>query len=190
MVRLIVLLGNKGTAYTKTRHNAGWLFGDYVIARCNSVGPWQSKFNGEWTTARWNNYVLTILKPMTYMNLSGQSAWKAASYFKITPQEILVVHDDVELEFGTVRIQKGGGLAGHNGLRSMKESLGCDQFMRLRIGIGRPQFQDVASFVLSRFTPEQESVLPLIADLGIDLLTLVLTSESSVLPLPVSRSLP
>lgn len=101
---------------------------------------------------------------MTYMNASGLSVQACASYYQYNVQQILVIHDDLELPFGTVRLQAGGGLAGHNGLKSIKEQLGSDQFLRLRIGIGRPPFGSVSAFVLQRFTKDEEISLSVVLD--------------------------
>lgn len=156
----LVFLGNPGKEYEKTRHNAGWLFCDSIKESLS----WQEKFKGRWATLLLGNTKLTLLKPLTFMNLSGESARAMADFFKISPELFLAVHDDLELPFGEVRLQKGGGLGGHNGLRSLKQHLGTQDFFRLRIGIGRPVRGDVASFVLTRFNADEEIQLPLIWD--------------------------
>lgn len=149
MIKLMVFLGNPGKDYAKTRHNAGFLLCDY---RYPSMS-WQSKFHsffGQDGTTK-------IMKPVTYMNLSGTAVSECTSFFKIKPEEVLVIHDDLELPFGKAKVQKGGGLQGHNGLRSIKERLGSDQFWRMRIGIGRPVHGDVRVFVTSNF-PENDLI--------------------------------
>ena len=148
-----VFLGNPGKEYQRTRHNAGFLVADRW--RRTRDAAWQSKFRGEWTSFEeaGKRYAL---KPLTYMNLAGESARAMGDFFKIAPEAWTAVHDDVELPFGEIRFQAGGGLGGHNGLRSLKTHLGTDRFFRLRIGIGRPDRGDVASFVLGRFTPDEE----------------------------------
>lgn len=149
MARLVVFLGNPGTQYNGTRHNAARLLCNRILG--NST--WQSKFDGQFIRKDDCFYFC----PLTYMNESGNAVQKIASYFNISPQDILVVHDDLELKFSEVKLLQGGGLGGHNGLRSVKQHLGTDTFFRLRIGIGRPpEKMDVASFVLARFTPEEE----------------------------------
>lgn len=146
-MKLIVFLGNPGKEYAKTRHNSGFIV-------CDSLFPsasWQTKFHG-WYAQEGET---RLLKPQTYMNLSGISVGEAVRFFRLKPEEVLVVHDDLELPFGVVRLQLGGGLAGHNGLRSIKEHVGSAGFARLRIGIGRPIHGNVAQYVLSPFTKEE-----------------------------------
>lgn len=155
MAKLVVMLGNPGVEYRKTRHNAGFMFSDSLEKNLLLTGPWQTKFNGKYIKDR----DIVYLKPETFMNLSGQSVQKAAAFFGVKPSDILVVHDDIEQEFSAVKLQRGGGMQGHNGLRSIKQMLGTDDFCRLRIGIGRPQRGDVASFVLGRFTELEERIL-------------------------------
>ena len=146
-MKLIVFLGNPGREYRKTRHNAGFIVADHMYPSTS----WQDKFHGQYAVEGG----MKLLKPQTYMNLSGTCVGEAASFFRLRPQEILVVHDDLELPFGEIRLQLGGGLQGHNGLRSIKERLGSDQFARLRIGIGRPVHEGVAQYVLSPFTEDE-----------------------------------
>jgi PTH1 family peptidyl-tRNA hydrolase len=148
MIKLFVFLGNPGKDYTKTRHNAGFLLADDMFPYTR----WSSKFHSLYAEENGKK----LLKPLTYMNLSGTAVSECATFFKIKPEEIIVIHDDLELPLGEVRIQKGGGLQGHNGLRNIKERIGSDQFYRLRIGIGRPKFGDVRLFVTSPFSKEEE----------------------------------
>jgi PTH1 family peptidyl-tRNA hydrolase len=157
MIRLATFLGNPGKEYAGTRHNAAWLMKDFL-----SFTPalsWQEKFSGRYAAARTATGTLYVVEPQTYMNLSGQCVQKFLSFFKISPGEILAVHDELELSFGTVGFRFGGGLGGHNGLRSLAGSLGTGDFYRFRIGIGRPNRGDAASYVLSRFSPEEEPLL-------------------------------
>lgn len=182
MIKLVAFLGNYGKEYEKTRHNVSWFFEDSLpfAGRLN----WQSKFKGEIAgftlpeLAQWacdykicskkdGSPVLVpeeapahiyFLKPMTYMNLSGDSIIEAANFYKIKAEEIMVVHDELELTPGFVSLKWSGGLGGHNGLRSTKAVLNTADFFRLRFGIGRPTLpnQGVADYVLSRFTAEEE----------------------------------
>ena len=150
---LFVGLGNPGKEYDGTRHNIGFEAAD-ALARASSASDFKEKFSGVWTKGRLGGEDIVILKPMTFMNLSGQSVQPAAAFFKVTPGEIVVLHDELDLPFGDVRLKKGGGHAGHNGLRSMIERLGTPDFARVRLGIGRPPagFRgEVADYVLSRF---------------------------------------
>ena len=155
---LVAGLGNPGREYDRTRHNAGWLVLD-ELARRHS-GSWRSKFSGSLAEIRLGDLRLALLKPETYMNDSGRSVGAAVRFFKVEPEQVLVVHDDVDLEAGRLQARAGGGLAGHNGLRSLAQHLGSQDFLRLRIGIGRPGRGDprpVADWVLSPFSPEEDA---------------------------------
>ena len=155
---LVAGLGNPGREYERTRHNAGWLVLD-ELARRHS-GSWRSKFSGSLAEIRLGDLRLALLKPETYMNDSGRSVGAAVRFFKVEPEQVLVVHDDVDLESGRLQARAGGGLAGHNGLRSLAQHLGSQDFLRLRIGIGRPRRGDprpVADWVLSPFAPEEDA---------------------------------
>jgi peptidyl-tRNA hydrolase, PTH1 family len=154
---LVVGLGNPGREYERTRHNAGWLVLDELARRHG--GSWRSKFSGSLAEVRLDGLRLALLKPETYMNDSGRSVGAAARFFKVEPGALLVVHDDVDLEPGRLQARLGGGLAGHNGLRSLAQHLGSQDFLRLRIGVGRPGRGDqrsVSDWVLSGFSPEDD----------------------------------
>lgn len=164
MDTLSVFLGNPGKKYVMSRHNLAWLFLDYLPF---SHGlDWKRKFKADYAqTPLHNGKKLIILKPLTFMNRSGESVAAAAAFFKLTVKEIIVVHDDVELPFASYGFKAGGGLAGHNGLRSVSQSLGSNDFVRFRLGIGRPPRGDVSSYVLSQFsTAEQEQLPRFLAD--------------------------
>ncbi|MGI6433166.1 MAG: aminoacyl-tRNA hydrolase [Sphaerochaetaceae bacterium] len=160
MIKLVAFLGNKGSEYQKSRHNSGWLFLEELQEQLPPFA-WQNKFHGRWAKAFLPEQVM-LLQPKTYMNQSGKSVGAAMSFFSLLPEELLVVHDDLLLPFGVVQLQSGGGLGGHNGLRSVTSHIGSSDFFRLRIGIGRPAHHSVSSFVLSRFSVEEEAFLPLI----------------------------
>lgn len=162
MTGAVVFLGNPGKEYEKTRHNAGFLLASRWPATASL--DWQKKFKGEWATASVGSRRIPVLKPLTYMNLAGESARAMGDFFRIAPETWVAVYDDVELPFGEVRYQTGGGLGGHNGLRSLKQHLGTDRFHRLRIGIGRPVHGDVGTFVLGRFTADEEIELDRVLD--------------------------
>ena len=154
---LVAGLGNPGREYERTRHNAGWLVLDELARRHG--GSWRSKFSGSLAEVRLGEAKLALLKPETYMNESGRSVGAAARFFKVAPAQVLVVHDDVDLEPGRLQARAGGGLAGHNGLRSLAQHLGSQDFLRLRVGVGRPGRGDprpVADWVLSPFAPEED----------------------------------
>ncbi|MFL5930486.1 MAG: aminoacyl-tRNA hydrolase [Gaiellaceae bacterium] len=154
---LVAGLGNPGREYERTRHNIGWLVADELARRHG--GSFRSKFSGRLAETRLDDLRLALLKPETYMNESGRSLSAAARFFKVEPSALLVVHDDVDLEAGRLQARLGGGLAGHNGLRSIAQALGTQDFLRLRIGVGRPGRGDrrpVADYVLSPFDPEED----------------------------------
>ena len=152
---LVAGLGNPGREYADTRHNVGFMIADELARRHG--GSWRAKFSGDLAEVRLDGLRLAVLKPQTYMNESGRSVGAAARFFKVEPEALLVVHDEVDLEPGRLQARLGGGLAGHNGLRSVAQQLGTGEFARLRIGVGRPERGDprpVADFVLSPFSPE------------------------------------
>jgi peptidyl-tRNA hydrolase, PTH1 family len=152
---LVAGLGNPGRQYARTRHNAGWLVMDELARRHD--GSFRGKFSGQLSEVRLDELRLALLKPETYMNESGRSIGGARKFFKVEPADLLVVHDDVDLEPGRLQARLGGGLAGHNGLRSIAQALGTNDFLRLRIGVGRPGRGDrrsVADYVLDDFEPE------------------------------------
>ena len=152
---LVAGLGNPGREYAATRHNVGFMVADELARRLG--GSWRPKFSGDLAEVRLNGLRLALLKPQTFMNESGRSVGAAARFFKVEPEDLLVVHDEVDLEPGRLQARLGGGLAGHNGLRSVAQHLGTPEFGRLRIGVGRPERGDprpVADFVLSEFAPE------------------------------------
>lgn len=149
---MVVFVGNPGVQYKNTRHNTPWLFKDYLKLE----GSWQEKFHALYMNQADRVYLI----PQTYVNESGISVQACAKFYQIPASCVLVVHDDIELPFGAVKLQRGGGMGGHNGLRSVKQHLNTDDFWRLRIGIGRPEHgNDVASFVIGRFTELEEKLL-------------------------------
>jgi PTH1 family peptidyl-tRNA hydrolase len=150
MIKLIVGLGNPGRQYEKTRHNAGFLFLDAVAQKLGCAWSNESRFQGLFAEGCVANGKVMLLKPDTFMNRSGQSVGKLARYYKLLPEEILVVHDDLDFNPGVAKLKKDGGHAGHNGLRDIIAHLGSKEFYRLRIGIGRPAAgKIVTDFVLS-----------------------------------------
>jgi PTH1 family peptidyl-tRNA hydrolase len=154
---LVVGLGNPGREHARDRHNVGWMVVDELARRHD--GSFRSKFSGRLAEVRHDGHKLALLKPETYMNLSGQSLSAAARFFKVAPESIAVVHDEVDLALGRLQVRLGGGLAGHNGLRSVKQALGSADFLRVRVGVGRPGRGDrrpVADYVLSPFAPEDD----------------------------------
>jgi peptidyl-tRNA hydrolase, PTH1 family len=154
---LVVGLGNPGREHESDRHNVGWMVVDELGHRHG--GSFRSKFSGKLSELRLGDARVAVLKPETYMNDSGRSLAAAARFFKVPVEDILVVHDDVDLETARLQARAGGGLAGHNGLRSIAQGLGSQDFLRLRVGVGRPGRGDhrhVADYVLSAFAPEDD----------------------------------
>ena len=154
---LVVGLGNPGREHARDRHNVGWMVADELARR--HAGSYRSKFSGQLAEIRVDGAKLALLKPETYMNLSGQSVGAAARFFKVALDRILAVHDEVDLEPARLQARLGGGLAGHNGLRSLRQTLGSAEFLRLRVGVGRPGRGDrrpVADYVLSPFEPDED----------------------------------
>lgn len=155
---LVAGLGNPGAEYARNRHNVGWLVVDELARRHD--GSWRSKFNGRIAEIRIDGHKVALLKPETYMNDSGRSVQAAAHFYKVEPDAVLVIHDESDLELGRLQLRRGGGLAGHNGLRSVAGGLGGPGFLRLRVGVGRPERGDprkLADWVLSDFAPHEDS---------------------------------
>jgi len=150
-IKLIVGLGNPGKDYQAHRHNAGFWFVEALACQLGAGFNKQSKFFGETSEALFANTKVRLLKPQTFMNCSGQAIQALASYFNIEVEEILVVHDELDLNPGAIKIKKGGGHGGHNGLRDTIKALDSKEFYRLRIGIGHPgNKNDVVNFVLNQ----------------------------------------
>lgn len=150
MIKLIVGLGNPGSQYEKNRHNVGFLFLDRLVSGFGCGWVRESRFDGLLAEIGVGGGRVLLLKPVTFMNRSGQSVGKVARYYKLAPEEILVVHDELDFGVGVVRLKKDGGHAGHNGLKDIIAHLGSKEFYRLRIGIGRPlSGKIIADFVLS-----------------------------------------
>ena len=155
---LVVGLGNPGREYARNRHNVGWMVVDELARRHDA--SWREKFSGRLAELRIDGHKVALLKPETYMNDSGRSVAAARKFFKLEPDAILVVHDEVDLEPGRLQARIGGGFAGHNGLRSIASHLRTPEFMRLRVGVGRPERGDprpVADYVLSDFEPSDDA---------------------------------
>jgi PTH1 family peptidyl-tRNA hydrolase len=149
-LRAIVGLGNPGLEHSRTRHNAGFWFVDALAQRCEVVFRMENKFQGELAKATVAGETVLLFKPATFMNRSGEAIVKLTSFYKIAPQEVLVVHDELDLPAGAARLKQGGGHGGHNGLRSVHEHVGED-YLRLRIGIAHPGSKEkVLGHVLGR----------------------------------------
>lgn len=159
---LVVGLGNPGRQYSAHRHNVGFMVVDELASACR-VDGFRSKFHGEYAKGELAGEEVVLLKPHTFMNDSGRSVQSAIAFFKPSIDRVLVIHDELDLPFGTVRLKVGGGHAGHNGLRSIMASIGTGEFGRVRLGIGRPPpgFRgDVADYVLSSFDSAERAEMP------------------------------
>jgi peptidyl-tRNA hydrolase, PTH1 family len=157
MIRLYAFLGNHGREYAGNRHNVAWQF----LEALPFYGElrWERKFKGRFATRETPSGRTWILCPETFMNLSGDSAAELMRFYQIAPSELLAVHDELELPFGSFGLKMGGGLGGHNGLRSLEARLGTRDYARLRFGIGRPEHPDIAGYVLSDFSHEERERL-------------------------------
>jgi PTH1 family peptidyl-tRNA hydrolase len=162
---LVVGLGNPGSKYAANRHNVGFMVVDRLAERLKA-SAFREKFSGVF--ARSSSPDMVLLKPLTYMNLSGESVQAAMKFFKVTLKDVVVVHDELDLAYGDCRLKLGGGTAGHNGLKSMVQHCGGDGFARLRIGIGRPRHDKggdaVVGHVLSDFSSSERATLPDVLD--------------------------
>ena len=161
-------LGNPGGKYAQTRHNIGFMVIDELSYRF-STPLTKNRFTAEFEKTRIRGEDLILVKPQAFMNLSGPPVQQLASFFKIHSSHIIVIHDDLDLEFGRIRIVKDRGHGGHNGIRSITQSLGTRDYIRIRAGVGRPKGdQGVTGHVLGRFSPEEESLLQALIKSGAD----------------------
>ena len=172
--KLIVGLGNPGSKYQWTRHNAGFMVLDR-FSREAGISTARKIFSGLYGEGAFRGERLLLLKPQTFMNLSGRSVAAALHFHKIPIQDLIVIHDDLDIPFGRVKLKEGGGHAGHNGLRSLMQELGNGNFIRVRIGIGRPVHDDAADYVLSSFSSNELENLPRLLDGVIDLMKLLIS---------------
>lgn len=184
-ISLVAALGNPGAQYANTRHNIAW----QMIENLSFFDEleWQEKFKGEFTRYQLNGETVFFLAPLTFMNLSGQSIAALMNFYKIDPEQILVVHDELELDFGVIGFKRGGGLGGHNGLRSTVSCLGTRDFNRLRLGISRPSHRDITSYVLGPFSTEERIVLPTYLESAAKLLEICLTDGFGAVEKPYRK---
>jgi PTH1 family peptidyl-tRNA hydrolase len=172
MAWIVCGLGNPGAKYNSTPHNIGFLAVDALAAQLN--GRWSSKFSAQ--IAQVNKAIL--VKPQQFMNLSGGPLKQVANYFKVPLENTLVVHDDIDLPFGTIKAKLGGGDAGHNGLRSITKSFGSNAYYRIRLGVGRPdEAGAVPNYVLGQFNQAQKTQLPEFLDDAVDAIELLMTTS-------------
>ena len=158
-MKLIVGLGNPGQEYRDTRHNVGFKVVDELARRCN-VQSWNEKFGGLEAKTRFDEEAVILAKPLSFMNLSGQAVQAFSAFYKIETSDVLVIVDDVELPLGRLRARPGGGAGGHNGLKSVAQSLGSQEFPRLRVGVGRGNAgKNLSNFVLGRFDDDEHEII-------------------------------
>jgi PTH1 family peptidyl-tRNA hydrolase len=172
---LVVGLGNPGPTYAKTRHNLGFVVADLLAGRMGSGFKVHKKSGADVATGRLGGRSVVLAKPRCYMNESGRQVAPLAKFYSVPPADIVVIHDELDIEFGRIRLKFGGGVAGHNGLRSVGSALGSNDFQRVRIGIGRPPGRmDGASFVLANFTSAERREVPTICEQAADATELLL----------------
>jgi len=166
---LVVGLGNPGPRYATTRHNLGFLVADILSDRIGSGCKVHKKSGAEVATGRIGGRSVVLAKPRCYMNESGRQVGPLAKFYSVPPADIVVIHDELDIEFGRIRLKFGGGVAGHNGLRSVGSALGTNDFQRVRIGIGRPPGRlEGATFVLGNFTAAEWREVPTICEQAAD----------------------
>ena len=170
-MRLLVGLGNPGAKYERTRHNVGFRVAEDAARKLN-VSLGETRWNAVLGQGRAGGGPVAVMLPQTYMNASGESVGHAARFWKVIPSELVVVHDDMDLDFGRIQVKVGGGDGGHNGLRSLRQHLGTGDFVRVRFGVGRPPPQwDGADWVLAKFSSDEEeqlqSLVPRAADAAV-----------------------
>ena len=156
-MKLIVGLGNPGERYKQTRHNVGFMVLDKLIKQ-STVEGWDKKFDSFFTKIIIAQKSMILLKPLTFMNVSGNAVQKVKNFYDIDPNNIVIIHDDIDLELGKIKLKKGGGDGGHNGLKSIIKMIGSE-FNRIRIGIGRPEKISVSSYVLNNFREQEVPLL-------------------------------
>ncbi|APE18575.1 aminoacyl-tRNA hydrolase [Mycolicibacterium pallens] len=166
---LVVGLGNPGPQYAKTRHNLGFMVADVLAARMGGQFQVHKRSGAEIVTGRLAHRPVVLAKPRTYMNESGRQVGPLAKFYSVMPADIIVIHDELDIDFGRIRLKLGGGEGGHNGLRSVANSMGTKNFQRVRIGVGRPPGRkDPAAFVLEPFTAAERSEVPAICEQAAD----------------------
>ena len=185
MTKLIVGLGNPGDEHVEDRHNAGFWFVDALAKQFSTRFETEKRFHGKVAKAKWEGDDLFLLKPSTYMNLSGQAVGALCRFHKITPENILVVQDELDLKPGSARIKLGGGTGGHNGLKDIQAHLGTADYWRLRLGIGHPRdiagdgrVMDVADYVLRRPLQSEQKLIEASIENGLEILPLFLKGDT------------
>ena len=173
MAKLIVGLGNPGPQYSWTRHNAGFMVLDR-LSRIAGIPITKKAFSGLAGDGTWAGERVYLLMPQTFMNRSGRSVAEALRFYKLSPADLIVIHDELDIPFGKVRLKEGGGHGGHNGLRSLAQEIGSSDYARIRVGIGRPPHGDVVNYVLTNFAKVEMDSLLEVLDLSVDALEMIL----------------
>ncbi len=159
-MKLIVGLGNPGPKYQLTRHNIGFLFIDALVEVAGASRSYKSEFKAETQKFKWGDEQLIVCKPQTFMNLSGESVQPIMKFYNMSLDDLLVVHDEVDVPFGQMRFQRKRGHGGHNGIRNTHQMLGSDDYTRLRLGVGRSPVMPTDQWVLSNFSKEEMAEMP------------------------------
>jgi peptidyl-tRNA hydrolase, PTH1 family len=197
MTKLIVGLGNPGDEHEEDRHNAGFWFVDALARQLNARFETEKRFHGKVAKAKWGSEDLFLLKPTTYMNLSGQAVGALCRFHKLLPQDVLVVQDELDLKPGTARIKLGGGTGGHNGLKDIQAHLSTPEYWRLRLGIGHPRDlaaegarpMDVADYVLRRPLQAEQKQIDASIENGLQMLPLFLKGDTQAAMLELHSKL-
>jgi PTH1 family peptidyl-tRNA hydrolase len=177
MAWLIVGLGNPGAKYALTRHNIGFMAVDLLHKACGNP-PTKEDFKAVVSKFKWEDQEVVTCMPQTYMNLSGESVQPLAQFYKIPPQQVIVIHDEVDLPFGGFKIVQNRGAGGHNGLKSINEKLGTNDYIRIRLGVGRPPHPEMstADYVLQKFNSEEMAKMPELLEKCADAIEMIITS--------------
>ena len=174
-MHLVLGLGNPGKIYQHTRHNVGFMVVDR-LAGAHSIAVTKKRFQSLWGIGDIGGHRALLAKPQTFMNRSGQAVEALMAYFKLVPQELLVIHDDLDLDFGRIKIVRGGGTGGHRGVRSIHETLEEDRYVRVKVGIGRPKFSEPAeNYVLSPWYEDQQNQVNKILDFAAEAVGAIFT---------------
>ena len=173
---LVVGLGNPGPNYASTRHNLGFMVVDILADRIGEKFKVHKRSGAEVATGRVGDRAVVLAKPRVYMNESGRQVGPLAKFYSVTPADVIIVHDELDIDFGRIRLKSGGGVAGHNGLRSVASALGGNEFQRVRVGIGRPPgHKSGASFVLENFNSVERKDVPTLCEQAADATELLIT---------------
>lgn len=166
---LVVGLGNPGPQYAKNRHNLGFMVADLLAGRMGTPFKLHKKSGAQVATGRLGQHPVVLAKPQVFMNESGRQVGPLAKFYSVSPAGVIVIHDELDIDFGTIKLKLGGGEGGHNGLRSIAQALGSKDFHRVRVGIGRPPGRkDPAAFVLENFSATERSEVAVICEQAAD----------------------